>query len=249
MQDPTIRQMGADYIGRQLEERFRHAPSISDYIFTSTIRSYFDINNKYVLKKLLKIVFPFAKSDPNLSTTSGFDQSDYGMSTGSEDHHMKRLLSPDLYIPLMALMTFILVVCLARGIGQEFRPELISNYTINCLLFAILEMLLYKFILLIVRVKTLSSLDLIAFLNYKFVGLCVILVANLIFGGWISTIVKIYFSISFVYYMYAELRSHAQGVAEGIDIGKTSLKSDTIVYALSGLQFVTMWILVMVMVN
>jgi len=48
--------------------------------------------------------------------------------------------------------------------------------------------------------------------------------------------------------MYAELRSHAEGVAE-VDIGKTNLKSDTIVYFLSGLQFATMWLLVMTMTN
>lgn len=281
------------------------------------------MDNTYVLKKLFKIVVPFVKSkEEDYSQPSGWNDADYGMTKTEEQHH-RTLLSPDLYIPLMSFMTFILMVCLSMGYRNEFRPELISNYTINCMFFAILEMLLYKLILLIVRVKTLSLLDITAFLNYKFVGLCLVLLAKFLIGGWITTGITIYFSISFVYYMYAELRSHAEGVAEGIDIGnysfsffpkktmalipsfleiiqvkgsigaytnfvtiallwlivlyrveprlynswiisnfflkiksvplsklllgKTNLKSDTIVYFLSGLQFATMWLLVVTM--
>lgn len=79
-------------------------------------------------------------------------------------------MAPDLYIPLMAFMTFIMLACLAKGVGQKFNPDLIGSYTVNCLFFAVLEMCLYKVILVLVRVQTLSWLDLMAFLNYKFVG-------------------------------------------------------------------------------
>jgi hypothetical protein len=216
-------QMGVNYLQSQFEQRFKQTPSISDYIFTDNIRRYFDVDNSYVLKKLFKIVVPFLKSkEEDYSQPSGWNDADYGM-TKTEEHHHRTLLSPDLYIPLMSFMTFILMVCLSMGYRNEFRPELISNYTINCMFFAILEMLLYKLILLIVRVKTLSLLDIIAFLNYKFVGLCLVLLAKFLIGGWITTGITVYFSISFVYYMYAELRSHAEGVAEGIDIGNFSL--------------------------
>lgn len=241
-------QMGVNYLQNQFEQRFKQTPSLSDYIFTDNIRRYFDVDNKYVLKKLFKIVVPFVKSkEEDYSQPSGWNDADYGM-TKTEEHHHRTLLSPDLYIPLMSFMTFILMVCLSKGIGKNFSPELISNYTINCMFFAILEMLLYKLILLIVRVKSLSFLDIIAFLNYKFVGLCLVRLAQFVIGGWITTGITVYFSVSFVYYMYAELRSHAEGVAE-VDIGKTNLKSDTIVYFLSGLQFATMWLLVMTMTN
>jgi hypothetical protein len=245
MKNKDIQQMGVSYLQSQLERRITQAPSLGDYIFTSNIRSYFDVDNRYVLRKLAKIVFPFKSTQEDYSQPSGWNDSDYGMTNNQqEDHHQKRLLAPDLYIPLMAFMTFILMVCLSRGIGKAFEPSLISRYTTNCLFWAVLEMLFYKLILLIFRVKTLSFFDLIAYLNYKFVGLCVILFTHFLFGGWIPTLVTLYFSVSFVYYMYVELRSHAQGVTEGIDIGKTSLKSDKIVYLLSGPQFATMWILV-----
>ena len=54
--------MGVSYLQSQLERRITQAPSLGDYIFTSGVRSYFDVDNKYVLKKLLKIVFPFKQS-------------------------------------------------------------------------------------------------------------------------------------------------------------------------------------------
>jgi len=246
MKSKEIQQMGVNYLTSKLERSLNQAPSLGDYIFTSNIRSYFDVDNKYVLKKLLKIVFPFSKSQElDYSQPTGWQEADYGMAN-QEDHHQKRLLSPDMYIPLMAFMTFILMMCLSRGMGKAFQPDLISTYTTNCLFWAILEMLFYKLILLVFRVKTLSFMDLIAYLNYKFVGLCVISLSHFLFGGWISKIVTLYFSVSFVYYMYVELRSHAQGVTEGVDIGKTNLKSDNIVYLLSGLQFATMWILALI---
>lgn len=145
----------------------------------------------------------------------------------------------------MSFMTFVLMVCLLKGIGEEFNPELISYYTRNCIIFAILEVFLYKFILVVGKVQSLTFFDLVAFLNYKFVGLCFILIIDLLFGGIVTLIVKLYFSISFVYYMMAELKVHASGIALGSELGFKELHSNTVIYLLSGIQFITMWMLTM----
>jgi hypothetical protein len=70
------------------------------------------------------------------------------------------------------------------------------------------------------KVNSLTFLDLIAFLNYKFVGLCFILLLDLLIGGIFTLLVKLYFSISFVYYMMAELKVHAAGISLGSELGK-----------------------------
>mmetsp|Transcript_10367 Transcript_10367/g.8921 ORF Transcript_10367/g.8921 Transcript_10367/m.8921 type:complete len:124 (+) Transcript_10367:620-991(+) len=114
----------------------------------------------------------------------------------------------------------------------------------NCLVFALLEVLLYKVVLVIGKVHSLTFLDLIAFLNYKFVGLCGIMVVDLFIGGIFSLFIRLYFSISFVWYMLAELRVHASGIALGFELGIQNLKSSTVIYLLSGLQFITMWMLI-----
>ncbi len=103
---------------------------------------------------------------------------------------------------------------------KRFDPDLIARYTRNCLFFAVLEVVLYKVILLMGKVNSLTFLDLIAFLNYKFVGLCFILVLDLTFGGILTLLVILYFSISFVYYMMAELKVHAAGISLGSELGK-----------------------------
>jgi len=191
---------------------------------------------------------PFLKSgeqayDP-VDTSIPVDDSDFSPDySQKESSHKKRLLAPDLYIPLMALMTYILIACFTRGVDEEFKPEQISKYTFNCLIFSLLEVLLYKFVLVIGRVNSLTFLDLIAFLNYKFVGLCFIMLIDGAIGGIFSLFIRLYFSISFVYYMFAELQLHAYRF-DTSQLGVNNLKSETVVYLLSGIQFVTMWILV-----
>jgi len=62
MKSKEIQQMGVNYLQSQLEKRMTQTPSLGDYIFTSNIRSYFDVDNRYVLRKLSKIIFPFKYS-------------------------------------------------------------------------------------------------------------------------------------------------------------------------------------------
>ncbi len=54
------------------------------------------------------------------------------------------LEAPDLYIPLMALMTYILISCLTYGIGEDFQPEIIRSNLSQCVFISAAEVSLIK---------------------------------------------------------------------------------------------------------
>lgn len=52
--------------------------------------------------------------------------------------------APDLYIPLMSLMTFVLMNSLFLGIGDKFKPEIIGETLSKCLILLTLELAISK---------------------------------------------------------------------------------------------------------
>lgn len=213
-------------------------PAITDYVFSAEIRHYFNVSNKYVVNKIKMILLPFIPQEDDRPNDFVSDQSHHIMSM------KKSLNSPDLYIPLMAIMTFILLICFTRGMGDQFQPDLIGYYTTNCVLGSMMEIFIYKIVLILVHIKSLSVLDLIALVNYKYVGLCLIVILNLILSSWFIFILQLYTSFATVLYMYNVLKSHAQSTATVATIGTTTVPVQSIIYFLSGFQFFTVWILI-----
>lgn len=95
------------------------------------------------------------------------------------------LNSPDMYIPLMALVTYILLSTMMAGLQGAFNPELLG-YTATYAFFVVfVEILLLKFGCYILSISNDSQLlDLVAYSGYKFVGvIATILVSEISNGG------------------------------------------------------------------
>uniref|UniRef100_A0A8D2L4D9 Protein YIF1 n=1 Tax=Varanus komodoensis TaxID=61221 RepID=A0A8D2L4D9_VARKO len=91
--------------------------------------------------------------------------------------------APDLYIPVMAFITYILVAGLALGTQNRFSPDLLGLQASSALAWLIVEVLAILLSLYLVTVNTdLSTIDLVAFSGYKYVGMIVGLLAGLLFG-------------------------------------------------------------------
>ncbi|KHJ75462.1 Hrf1 family protein [Oesophagostomum dentatum] len=95
MADPMLqaaRQFGGQFAEQQKEK-------ITKYLTGFNLKYYFAVDNTYVGKKLGILLFPFIHSDWSLK---------YG---GSEDPAPAKedVNAPDLYIPLMAFITYIIV--------------------------------------------------------------------------------------------------------------------------------------------
>lgn len=103
------------------------------------------------------------------------------------------LNSPDMYIPVMALVTYILLYGMIAGLRGAFEPELLGYTATWSLFIVIIEILLLKLGTYLLSIASDSQLlDLIAYSGYKFVGAIVTIVISEIFnggkgtGGWVG---------------------------------------------------------------
>merc|ERR1719478_1429882 len=115
--------MVADGVGNQMNSvLMKWFPQLM-----SSAREYFNVNHQFVAKKLSFHVLPVVKLK-----TDSYQFNDNGVK-------VRELCDPDLYIPLMSFMTYVIVAGLKKGVdGNDFYPE----YLNTCATFAIVLMLL-----------------------------------------------------------------------------------------------------------
>lgn len=109
------------------------------------------------------------------------------------------LNSPDMYIPAMALVTYILLSTVLAGLRGSFHPELLGSITTTALAIVIFEIFCLKMAMYMLSINNDSQLlDLLAYSGYKFVGIILTLIAPEIFtpgrgtGGWVGWTVFTY---------------------------------------------------------
>lgn len=95
------------------------------------------------------------------------------------------LNSPDLYIPIMALITYILISTVLAGVRGSFHPELLGSIAGSALGLIAVEIVILKIAMYFLSISNDSQLlDLVAYSGYKFVGVIVTLaVSEVLTGG------------------------------------------------------------------
>ncbi len=157
------------------------------------LKHYFNVTTPYVLRKLLLVLFPWRHKpwsrQQRPSTTPGSQDSasySYYFLPPRDD-----LNSPDMYIPVMAFVTYILLSTLLAGLRGAFHPEVMGLTATTAFVVVVLEILGLKFGTYILSISNDSQLlDLVAYSGYKFVGVIVTLVVSEVLnrgagtGGW-----------------------------------------------------------------
>eukprot|EP01094_Clydonella_sp_ATCC50884_P011429 TRINITY_DN2120_c0_g1_i4.p1 TRINITY_DN2120_c0_g1~~TRINITY_DN2120_c0_g1_i4.p1 ORF type:complete len:395 (+),score=131.42 TRINITY_DN2120_c0_g1_i4:265-1449(+) len=91
--------------------------------------------------------------------------------------------APDLYIPLMAGVTFVLLVGYAFGTAYKFTPDVLYTTGLSAVVLTVLEALLLKLGLYVLASDAAAPFfDLLAYSGYNFVGVIVNMLAFLTFG-------------------------------------------------------------------
>ncbi|CBK21657.2 uncharacterized protein [Blastocystis hominis] len=132
----------------------------------NNFKKYFQVSNQYVVAKLRLILFPFMSQSWKRLITVGEDGQKYYLPPRQDVYAF------DLYIPLMAIFTFIVTVGFTAGTKGIFSPQIISTSLSACSVSIILELLLLKLILFLISCPA-PILDLLSLISYKFVGLCI----------------------------------------------------------------------------
>ncbi|KAK6021904.1 Hrf1 family protein, partial [Ostertagia ostertagi] len=123
---------------------------ISKYLNTFNLKYYFSVDNSYVGKKLGILLFPFFHRDWSLKY-AGSDEP-----VPAKDD----VNAPDLYIPLMAFITYVIVSGFVLGTQGRFSPEMLGILTSNAFIWVIIENIVIfvsKYVMNISQLRTVKN--------------------------------------------------------------------------------------------
>ncbi|MEE6516970.1 hypothetical protein FKM82_026861 [Ascaphus truei] len=170
--------------------------NINRFIPMTKLKYYFAVDTVYVGKKIGLLVFPYMHQDWEVRY-----QQDTPVAPRFD------INAPDLYIPAMAFITYILVAGLALGTQNSFSPEILGMQASSALAWLIVEVFAILLSLYLVTVNTdLTTVDLIAFAGYKYVGMIGGVLSGLLFGKTCYYVVLSWCCISIVVFMVSAAR-------------------------------------------
>lgn len=153
--------------------------NLNRYVNVSALKHYFNVSNSYVLNKLYIVLFPWRHRPWSRQGMSSNGQGPLFLPPRED------INSPDMYIPVMAFVTYILLSTLLAGLRGAFRPELLGLTATNAFAVVIIELILLKLGTYLLNISNESQwLDLVAYSGYKFVGvITTIAISEIINGG------------------------------------------------------------------
>ncbi|XP_069738372.1 protein YIF1B [Phaenicophaeus curvirostris] len=195
----SLATQGRDIVDRNLDR----------FLPVGRLKYYFAVDTVYVGRKLGLLVFPFLHSDwqvrfQDTPVAPRFDVN-----------------APDLYIPAMAFITYILVTGLALGTQNKFSPDGLGLQASSALAWLLLEVLAQLLALYLGAGPTaLAPADLLAFAGYKYVGMILALLAGLLFGRAGYFAVLSWCSLTIFVFMIRSLRLKllAEPAAEAVPV-------------------------------
>lgn len=146
------------------------------------LKYYFKVSNSYVWRKLILILFPYRHQNWTRMTTADTAGSSGAVSYAPPSEDVN---APDLYIPLMSFVTYILLWSIFQGLKGDFHPEVFGYLASQTLACSFVDILIFKVGLYLLNCSTQSSLwDLISFSGYKYVSIIVLLCCkNMVTGS------------------------------------------------------------------
>lgn len=194
---PMVQDMAMQY-GQQLAGAGKTMlkKEVERYVPVSKLKYYFAVDTKYVISKLMLLFFPFTHKD----WTVKYEQD------GPVQPRFE-INAPDLYIPTMAYVTYVLVAGLVLGTQQRFSPEQIGILASSALAWCIVELAVYSCTLYIIQVETsLRTLDLLAYAGYKYIGTIFSILVSLVGGrtGYYSCL--IYTNLALAFFLVRSLK-------------------------------------------
>eukprot|EP00485_Elphidium_margaritaceum_P017809 CAMPEP_0202726736 /NCGR_PEP_ID=MMETSP1385-20130828/184763_1 /ASSEMBLY_ACC=CAM_ASM_000861 /TAXON_ID=933848 /ORGANISM="Elphidium margaritaceum" /LENGTH=418 /DNA_ID=CAMNT_0049392963 /DNA_START=10 /DNA_END=1266 /DNA_ORIENTATION=- len=163
---------------------------------------YFCVDNEYVLRKMTRLLLPFLslavqdwKRKKNDASMMNGDHTTSFVGSYSYEPPTKDLNAPDGYLPLMAIITYVVIMGFVVGThsSDSFSPQILIATASSALVMLIVEVLLMKIgFYLIGSVATPPYwLDIVCYTGYKLVFVTINLIINLILPSLV-----LYYAIS-----------------------------------------------------
>lgn len=191
-----------------------------------TLKYYFAVDTNYVFRKIGLILFPFFHRDWSTPVSHN----------GEAVTAKYNINAPDLYIPAMSFLTYVLVAGFVFGTQQRFTPEKLGILTTNALFYLILEnvaIFVTKYVLNISH--TLSVWHALSYSSYKYVAMVFCLLCYVVGGKSLYYISLAYSVLATVFFLLRSMKVYILDMAYGGDGKKRKiylLLSITVVQAL-----------------
>ncbi|PGH11772.1 hypothetical protein AJ79_04673 [Helicocarpus griseus UAMH5409] len=194
--------------------------NLNRYVSIPALKHYFNVSNSYVLNKLTLVLFPWkhkpwSRQQARLNSVQSGVNGQIAQTQYTSIYLPPRddLNSPDMYIPAMALLTYIILSTALAGLRGVFHPELLGSITTTALAVVFFEILCLKVAMYILSISNDSQLlDLMAYSGYKFVGIIVTLVSSEILtpgqgtGSWVGWTVFTYTFLANAFFLLRSLK-------------------------------------------
>lgn len=185
--------------------------NVNRYFSSQDVYYYFQVNNQYVKNKLKILLFPFLHRG---HWTRIAEQVAGGLTYKPPRGDIN---APDLYIPFMAYMTYIVLGGLAMGLDGRFNPSVMNARFTKGLIGWFLEVVLLRSLLYTLGSSDAPILDLVAYSGYMFVGISVSILAWTIWHYsyygviiWTSLCTGIFLVKTMKRVLFSETRSYSQ---------------------------------------
>ncbi|TFY52459.1 hypothetical protein EVG20_g10540, partial [Dentipellis fragilis] len=169
----------------------------------TALKHHFNVSNSYVIRKLSLLLFPW-RHRPWSRKMRRADQGAVEFQPPRED-----LNSPDLYIPTMAFVTYILLATLQSGLQSRFNPDIFGLSASKALIVVLFDFCFLKGGCYVLNIQSASSVvDLLAYGGYKFVGVIMALLVGFLHPGrtlWTAVFFYAFFANAF--FLLRSLRS------------------------------------------
>lgn len=154
--------MGRDYVQN----------NVGSWISWGLLKGYFNVSNTYVVSKLKLLLFPLRHK----AWARKVDGAGAFLSPRDDVN------APDLYIPLMAFVTYVLVLGFLSGYRGDFQPDQLGMTASSGLGAVLLEVGLVKAGFYLLSTRSVAWLDLTAYAGYKYVGIVLATLIGFLFG-------------------------------------------------------------------
>lgn len=195
-----------------MKAQFEQNKGYISWLSIDGLKIYFDVTNTYVLNKLKIIFFPFLlKEEQWKRGQSGYNDSTFGANGADQEEDdlftpRNDLQAPDLYIPLMSYVTFILITGFSLGLSSSFSSEKLSYVFSKTLFIWAFEALVLKGLFTCFNFGNPPFFELLCYTGYKFVILCIVMLAHIAGGLMVSYGAMALFGGLFCYFYYCTLR-------------------------------------------
>jgi len=201
-----------------------------------SLKYYFSVNNLYVMKKMKMLLFPFFKKKWTRLTVED------SQTTNEQNYYASKFVcpwddenAPDLYIPLMSFVTFVLITGLAKGRANRFSPEVLIDIMSSCILTHTFEVLLLRLGLYLMQSSS-NFFDIISFTGYKYVGLCINMLVGLLFGIIAYYIALLWTGASAAFFILKTLAANSS-----MRPSATAPRRELVLAGFALLNFLTIW--------